>query len=139
MQRIGWIADEVLPSESDGVAGGDHCVRGSLVVIGKDHERAYAEASSEGKPVKCSVPGAQLKVGGDVGALVVEGSGVIEEVRPSAEVEAARQGGCDVESGAAQTGMGFDTEAGKWPEGPRHRRFWRRFPQQALSVSPSGT
>lgn len=139
MQRVGWIAYEILPVEDDGAARRNNRGGGPLVVIGKDHERAYAEASPERKPVERPVAGAQLKAGVDMGALFVEGGGVIEKVRPGAEVEAARERGGDIEPSATQAGLGFDAEAGKGPKGPGHRCFWRCIPQQALPASRSGT
>jgi hypothetical protein len=101
--RIGGAADVVVAVKRYGAAGGNEGGCQNPVVIREDQQRAETEASVEWEPVERGMPGLHAEVDSYVGALLLEGGGVGEEVGTCAEIESSGKRRCDVEAFAAES------------------------------------
>lgn len=101
-EGVSGTADVFLPVQRDGAAGRDDSRCKEVVVIGEDDLRAQVKMSAEGEPIERCVAGQHLKVGADVGALLLEIGGIGEEVDACAQVELSREGRGEVEANASQ-------------------------------------
>ena len=126
VERVGGAADVVLAVEGDGAAGGDEGGGEDAIVVGEDDLGAEAEAAVEGEPVEGCVAGAEVEVDADVGALLLEGVGVGEEVSAGAKVKARGERGGDIEAGAGDADAGGEAESGEGMPGLGDAAWLRR-------------
>ena len=117
VQRVGEAADVVVAIEAYGAAGGDESGCEDSIVIGEDEQRAETETAAEGEPVERGAAGFHAEVDGYVGALLLEGGGVGEEVGACAEVEFSGQRCGNVKTCAGESCVRVEAYGGKGVEG----------------------